>query len=134
MDSGVARRPIVDMDGYVSRLKGRLDPVSDWLQSIFEAVRAEPKRVVFADGEAAAVIRAANSYHSNGFGIPLLIGDEDAIRRGFHEAGIKLRPEFEIVDASRSTLTEEFAEHLYSAPAAQRSSAARLRANGQERS
>ncbi|MBX9861648.1 MAG: NADP-dependent malic enzyme [Hyphomicrobium sp.] len=113
MDSGVARRPIVDMDGYVSRLKGRLDPVSDWLQSIFEAVRAAPKRVVFADGEELAVIRAANAYISQGFGVPILIGSEDAIRRGFHEAGIKFRPEFEIVDATRSPLTEEFAEHLY---------------------
>ena len=101
------------MDGYVSRLKGRLDPVSDWLQSIFETVRAAPKRIVFADGEELAVIRAANAYFAQGFGVPILIGAEDAIRRGFHEAGIKLRPEFEIVDAQRSPHTEDFAEHLY---------------------
>ncbi|WP_439542532.1 NADP-dependent malic enzyme [Hyphomicrobium sp.] len=113
MESGVARRPIVDMDGYVSRLKGRLDPVSDWLQSIFEAVRAAPKRVVFADGEELAVIRAANAYFTQGFGIPILIGSEDAIRRGFHEAGIRMRAEFEIVDPRRSPLAEEFADHLY---------------------
>ena len=43
MDSGVARRPIVDMDAYVARLKGRLDPVAGWLQSTFEKVRSEPQ-------------------------------------------------------------------------------------------
>ena len=113
MESGVARRPIVDMDGYVSRLKGRLDPVSDWLHSIFERVRAEPKRVVFADGEELAVIRAANSYFAQGFGTPILIGQEAIVRERFQEAGIRLRPEFEIVDARQKTFTEEFTEFLY---------------------
>jgi malate dehydrogenase (oxaloacetate-decarboxylating)(NADP+) len=83
MDSGVARRPIVDMDGYVSRLKGRLDPVSDWLQSIFDAVRAEPKRVVFADGEELAVIRAANAYFAQGFGVPIRSAPKTRSAEGF---------------------------------------------------
>ncbi len=113
MESGVARRPIVDMDGYVSRLKGRLDPVSIWLQSIIERVRAEPRRVVFADGEELAVIRAANAYFSQGLGTPILIGTESVVRERFHEAGIRLRPEFEIVDTRQSPDIEEFTDSLY---------------------
>lgn len=113
MDSGVARRPIVDMDGYVARLKGRLDPVSDWLQSIFARVRAEPKRIVFAEGEDPAVIRAANSYFTLGLGTPILIGNEDVVRARFREAGIRLRSEFEIIDTRRSPWTEEFTDYLY---------------------
>ena len=62
METGVARKPIVDMEGYVARLKGRLDPVAGWLQSIFDQVRDDPKRVVFAEGEDLTVIRAANTY------------------------------------------------------------------------
>ncbi|MEL6289722.1 MAG: malic enzyme-like NAD(P)-binding protein, partial [Pseudomonadota bacterium] len=48
MDSGVARRQIVDLEGYKAELAGRLDPVTGWLQSIFTKVRQEPKRIVFA--------------------------------------------------------------------------------------
>jgi malate dehydrogenase (oxaloacetate-decarboxylating)(NADP+) len=61
MATGMARRPIVDMDAYIARLSGRLDPVAGWLQSTFEKVRANPKRVIFAEGEEPAVVRAANS-------------------------------------------------------------------------
>lgn len=113
MESGVARRPIVDIHAYVARLRGRLDPVSDWLHSIFERVRAEPKRIVFAEGEDPTVIRAANSYFTQGLGTPVLIGSEDAVRARFREAGIRLRPEFEIIDMRRSSWTDEFAEYLY---------------------
>lgn len=113
MDSGVARRPIVDMDAYVSRLNGRLDPVSVWLQSIFEQVRAEPKRIVFAEGEDPAVIRAANSYLSQGFGTPILVGHEALIRERFKEAGIRLRDGFQILDMRDTPLTEEFTDFLY---------------------
>jgi malate dehydrogenase (oxaloacetate-decarboxylating)(NADP+) len=113
MDSGVARRPIVDMGAYVSRLNGRLDPVSDWLQSIFEQVRDAPRRVVFAEGEDPAVIRAANSYVAQGFGTAMLIGTEAIVRENLREAGIRLRDAFEIVDIHKSPLTDEFTEFLY---------------------
>src|ERR1700756_5657292 len=51
MDSGVARRPIADMEAYKTSLKGRLDPTAASLQRAFDEVRANPKRVVFAEGE-----------------------------------------------------------------------------------
>jgi malate dehydrogenase (oxaloacetate-decarboxylating)(NADP+) len=113
MDSGVARRPIVDMDAYVSRLNARLDPVADWLHSIFEQVRASPRRIVFAEGEDPAVIRAANSYVAQGLGTPVLVGTESVVRERFREAGVRLRDAFEIVDIRSSPLTEEFTEFLY---------------------
>ena len=113
MESGVARRPIVDMESYVARLKGRLDPVSHWLQSIFDRVRAEPRRIVFAEGEDPAVIRAANSYFQLGLGTPILIGTEELVRQRFREAGIRVRPEFEIIDTRRSPHADEFVDHLY---------------------
>lgn len=113
METGVARRPIVDMDAYVARLKGRLDPVASWLQSIFEAVRSEPKRIIFAEGEDLAVIRAANGFLTQGFGKPILVGSEKIVRDHFRETGVKLRDDFEIVDTRSSPHEEEFTDYLY---------------------
>jgi len=113
MDSGVARRPIVDMEGYVSRLNGRLDPVSDWLQSIFERVKAEPKRIVFAEGEDLRTISAANSFYAQGYGTPVLIGTTSVVRERFREAGIRMRDAFEVIDIRQSPLADEFVDDLY---------------------
>ena len=68
MDTGVARKPIVDMEGYVAQLSGRLDPVAGWLHSIFAQVRHAPKRIVFAEGEQPQIARAANAFHNAGLG------------------------------------------------------------------
>jgi malate dehydrogenase (oxaloacetate-decarboxylating)(NADP+) len=113
MDTDVARKPIVDMDAYVARLSGRLDPVAGWLQSTFEAVRRNPKRIVFAEGEEPAVIRAANTYCAQGFGQPLLVGTGDTVRERFKELAIPLRRDFELLDTRRSPYTEEFTDFLY---------------------
>jgi malate dehydrogenase (oxaloacetate-decarboxylating)(NADP+) len=113
MDSGVARRPIVDMDSYVARLRGRLDPVSAWLTSIFERVRAAPRRIVFAEGEDPAVIRAANSFQTLGLGIPILVGNAAVVRERVLEAGLRTPDAFEVVDPRSSPWTEEFTELLY---------------------
>ena len=113
MESGVARKPLVDMDAYVARLKGRLDPVAGWLQSTFEKVRAEPKRVIFAEGEDPAVVRAAHTFYAQGFGLPLLVGSRDRVRETFATLGVQLRPEYELVDTRASPYIEEFTDYLY---------------------
>jgi malate dehydrogenase (oxaloacetate-decarboxylating)(NADP+) len=113
MDSGVARRPIVDVEGYTAGLKGRLDPIAGWLQSTFDKVRNSPQRVIFAEGEDKAVIRAANTYFGQGFGSAILVGTSDVVRENFRSQGIMLRPEFELVDTRSSPYTEEFTEYLY---------------------
>ncbi|MFA5900827.1 MAG: NADP-dependent malic enzyme [Hyphomicrobium sp.] len=113
MDSGVARKPIVDMEAYVARLEGRLDPIAGWLQSTYSAVRLNPKRMVFAEGEEPAVIRAAHSYFTQGFGVPVLIGSAGAIRDQFHALGMSLRSEYELIDTRKNAHIEEFTGFLY---------------------
>ncbi|MCU0953054.1 MAG: NADP-dependent malic enzyme [Hyphomicrobium sp.] len=113
MESGVARRPIVDMEAYVARLKGRLDPVTGWLQATFDTVRQEPRRVIFAEGDDPAVVRAANTYYAQGFGTPILVGPRDLVKRRFQELGIPMRAEFEVIDTTQSIHAEEFADFLY---------------------
>jgi malate dehydrogenase (oxaloacetate-decarboxylating)(NADP+) len=113
MDSGVARRPIVDLDGYVARLSGRLDPVAGWLHSIFAQVRESPKRIIFAEGEQPQVARAATAFHNMDLGRPILIGREAPIREAFEAAGIELTEAIELHDTSLDERRHEFADFLY---------------------
>jgi len=76
MDSGVARRPIADPRRYGRDLAGRLDPTAGALDAIMEAVRARPRRVVFAEGEKEKVVRTAVAFRNAGLGRPILIGRE----------------------------------------------------------
>jgi malate dehydrogenase (oxaloacetate-decarboxylating)(NADP+) len=113
MATGMARRPIVDMGAYVARLEGRLDPVVGWLQTTFEKVRSEPKRVIFAEGEEPAVIRAANAYLGNEFGEVMLVGTSETVKQTFTELGIRLKSEIGFVDTRKSPYTEQFTDYLY---------------------
>ena len=74
MDSGVAQRPVKDMDAYKRELSGRLDPTTSTLHFILDKVKANPRRVVFAEGEDDRVIRAAIQFRDAGYGEPVLIG------------------------------------------------------------
>src|ERR1700726_3252333 len=58
IDSGVARKPIADLRRYARELSGRLDPTANALDAISESVRAEPRRVVFAEGEEEKIVRS----------------------------------------------------------------------------
>ena len=80
MDTGVARKPIVDMDAYQAQLRSRRDPVAGVLQRVYERLRRRPQRVVFAEGEEEQVIRAAASFVQQGLGTALLVGREDRVR------------------------------------------------------
>jgi malate dehydrogenase (oxaloacetate-decarboxylating)(NADP+) len=68
MDTGVARKPIEDMDAYRQSLRSRRDPVAGVLQQVFQRLRRAPKRVVFAEGEEEQVIRAAATFVHEGLG------------------------------------------------------------------
>src|SRR5260370_34246615 len=66
MDSGVARRPIVDMDAYRAQLRSRRDPVAGVLQRVHERLRRRPERGGFAGGGEEQVIRAAARFVHEG--------------------------------------------------------------------
>jgi len=88
MDTGVARKPIVDMDEYRRSLRLRLDPTADSLQLISDKLRSSPRRVVFAEGEEERSIRAAIAYRSGGFGHPVLIGRENVVQEKLASLGM----------------------------------------------
>ena len=114
MDSGVARRPIVDMHAYAEGLNARRDPVAGTLQSIFSKVRQNPRRVVFAEGEEDQVIRAAASFVSQGLGTAILVGRTDEIQERAAEAGVELRDGIVVENARTSARAGDYADFLYS--------------------
>ena len=78
MDSGVAQKPIADMDAYRASLRARQNTTTSVMAQVYEAARAKPKRVIFAEGEEDVVLRAAVQFKQDGFGTPVLVG---AMRR-----------------------------------------------------
>jgi malate dehydrogenase (oxaloacetate-decarboxylating)(NADP+) len=113
MDTGVARKPIVDMAEYAQQLRSRRDPVQGVLSRVFERLKRSPKRVVFAEGEEEQVIRAAASFVEQGLGTALLVGREDRVRATAANAGIELEEGLSIVNARLSRRNAEYAAHLY---------------------
>ncbi|MEP0235486.1 NADP-dependent malic enzyme [Roseibium sp.] len=114
MDSGVARRPIVDMEVYKQQLSARRDPVAGTLQRIFSKVRQMPKRVVFAEGEEEPVIRAAVSFVNQGLGQAILIGREDEVKSVALAAGVDInRPGIVIQNARLSNRNSDYAQFLF---------------------
>jgi malate dehydrogenase (oxaloacetate-decarboxylating)(NADP+) len=113
METGVARRPIVDMKIYRAELSARRDPVAGVMQTIYERVRADPKRVVFAEGEEEQVIRAALSFVNQGLGRALLVGREDRVVATAKAAGLDLGDKIEIGNAKLSSRIDVYAQTLY---------------------
>lgn len=113
MDSGVARRPIVDMKAYRAELSARRDPIAGLMQTIHERVRRDPKRVVFAEGEEEQVIRAALAFVNQGFGRAVLVGREDRVKEAAENAGLELPAEIEIHNAKLSNRNAVYAQFLF---------------------
>ena len=113
MDSGVARKPLADLQRYARDLANRLDATMGALEAIAESVRQNPKRVVFAEGEEEKVIRAAIAFRNAGYGTPVLVGREDRIAAVANAIGIPLPDGIEIQNARLSDSTRRYAECLY---------------------
>jgi malate dehydrogenase (oxaloacetate-decarboxylating)(NADP+) len=113
MDSGAARRPIVDMNGYRAQLSARRDPIAGAMQTVFERVRRYPKRVVFAEGEEEQVIRAALSFVNQGLGRAILVGREDRVAQTAAAAGLELNDQIEVHNAKLSSRNTVYAQFLF---------------------
>jgi malate dehydrogenase (oxaloacetate-decarboxylating)(NADP+) len=115
MDTGVARRPIKDMDAYRESLARRLDPTAGFLQKISGAVLSgRKKRIVFAEGEEPQVIRAAYAFQSQGLGQAVLIGREELVDENMRAVGLDpAEAKLEVLNARLSRHNPEFVDYLY---------------------
>ncbi|MCK5777508.1 MAG: NADP-dependent malic enzyme [Rhodospirillales bacterium] len=114
MDSGVAQKPIEDMEAYESELSARLNPIIGNLQATLDQVRAKPRRVVFAEGEEEKSIRAAHAFWNAGYGTPILVGREERVRDTMKTLGLGNIDGLEIHNARLSDRNADYAEYLYS--------------------
>jgi malate dehydrogenase (oxaloacetate-decarboxylating)(NADP+) len=118
VESGVARRPLVEQRRYQRELAARLDTAVNILDLITEGVRGQPKRMVFAEGENETMVRAAAQYRKEGFGTPILIGNEVRVRAAFARLELPLHDGIEIRNARLSAMEDHnnnvrYTEFLY---------------------
>ena len=100
METGVAIRPIADLDAYKRRLDGSVFKSALLMRPVFEAAATATRRIVFAEGEDERVLRAANAMIEETTDKPILIGRPEVIERRCERAGLPIRPgvDFEIVN------------------------------------
>ena len=112
MDSGVATRPILDMDAYRQKLRARLNPTTSVLTLAYEGARAHPKRVLFAEGEEEVVLRAAIAFKEGGYGTPVLVGRDDVYDR-LKALGVTNPQEYEVHNSRTSEMVPQMVDFLY---------------------
>ncbi len=112
MDSGVAQKPITDMFAYRAQLRARQNPTTSVLTQVYEAARAKPKRVIFAEAEEDVVLRAAVQFKQDGYGVPVLIGRDAKVIEKLHELGAN-PDDYEIHNSVQSPLVERMVDQLY---------------------
>ena len=112
MDTGVARKPIADMDAYRNSLKRRADPSAAFLEGVQARAKDVQRRIVFAEGEEPAVVRAAFSFKNQGLGQPILIGREAQVERTMEQMGVPVGS-LDIINARLSDNNPVYTDLLY---------------------
>ncbi|GGF33104.1 malic enzyme [Aliidongia dinghuensis] len=113
MESGVAHKPIADLNAYARLLATRMNPVAGSLQGIFESVRSKPKRIVFAEGEEEKVMRAALEFKNAGYGMPVLIGREERVHATLKSIGLSAPDGLEVHNARLSHNNKTYTDFLF---------------------
>ena len=114
METGAARRPIVDMDGYEVSLQSRMDPTASILRGLNARARAAQARMIFAEGDDPRVLRAAVEYQRQGMGKALVVGRSADVKAKLEAAGLgDAVRELEVVNAANTQHLETYKELLY---------------------
>ncbi|WP_250500058.1 NADP-dependent malic enzyme [Caballeronia sp. GAWG1-5s-s] len=100
IDSGVATRPIQDMDAYRETLGATVYRTGMVMRPVFAAAKAAPARIAFAEGEDERVLRAAQFVLLEKIAKPIIIGRPAVVEMRLQKMGSKLKPgvDFEIVN------------------------------------
>ena len=112
MDSGVATKPILDLEAYRQTLKARLNPTTSVLSLAYDGARAHPKRVLFAEGEEEVVLRAAIAFKDGGYGTPVLVGRDDVPER-LKALGVDDPDSYELHNSRNSPFVPRMVDFLY---------------------
>lgn len=109
MDTGVARRPIMDMEAYELSLRARLDPTANMLEALTTRAKNEQRSVIFAEGQDERVLRAAVSYARSGLGEAIVVGREAEVASMLKDAG--LGDAISDITVMNSSLTEHLDQY-----------------------
>ncbi|MGA0539978.1 NADP-dependent malic enzyme [Neotabrizicola sp. VNH66] len=112
METGVATRPLPDLDAYKARLDGSVFKSAMLMKPVFEASRRADRRIIFAEGEDERVLRAANAMLEETTDVPILIGRPEVIAARAERAGLPIRPDrdFEIVNPESDSRYRDYWE------------------------
>ncbi|MCE8005503.1 NADP-dependent malic enzyme [Aestuariivita sp.] len=114
MDTGAARRPIIDMDAYEVSLKARMDPTASILRGLNARARAAQARMIFAEGDDPRVLRAAVTYQRSGLGKALVVGRSDDVKAKLEQAGLgDAVREIEVVNAANTAHLDTYKAFLF---------------------
>ena len=113
--SGVATRPIADMDDYRRSLSRFVTRTGMFMRPVFDAAKTAPKRIVYADGEDERVLRTAQEALEEGLAKPILIGRPAVIAMRCERAGLRLKPgvDCELVDPEDDRRYREYWEEYH---------------------
>jgi malate dehydrogenase (oxaloacetate-decarboxylating)(NADP+) len=112
MRTGVAQKPIADMAAYRQQLRARLNPTAAVMSLAYESARANPKRVLFAEGEEPNVLRAAIAFKEAGYGTPVLVGREEVYDR-LKELGVDNPLDYEVLNSRNSPVVGRAVDYIY---------------------
>ncbi|MCB2142316.1 MAG: NADP-dependent malic enzyme [Rhodobacteraceae bacterium] len=100
METGVASRPIDDLEAYKQKLDGSVFRSALIMRPVFEAARSATRKIIFSEGEDERVLRCANAMLEEMTDSPILIGRPEVIERRCERAGLPIRPgrDFEIIN------------------------------------
>ena len=100
MDSGVATRPIDDLDAYRQELTGYVFRTGYVMRTVFDAAKVDAKRLVYAEGEEWRVLQAVQIVCDEGLAKPILIGRKAVLESRIEKLGLRIKPgaDFELCD------------------------------------
>jgi malate dehydrogenase (oxaloacetate-decarboxylating)(NADP+) len=115
MDSGVATRPITDLDAYRERLTNVVYHSGFVMKPVFAAAKAAPRRVIYAEGEDERVLRAVQAVVDEKLAQPILIGRPDVIEMRLKRAGLRITAgkHFEVVNPESDARYKDVWQEYY---------------------
>jgi malate dehydrogenase (oxaloacetate-decarboxylating)(NADP+) len=112
MDTGVARKPLADLEAYKDALEARLGKSREIMRFFIHKARRSPKRIVFPEGEEEKILRAAQIIIDEKIAQPILLGSRSLIRQRISDLGLDLEGA-ELVNPSKSTKFDEYVTGYY---------------------
>ncbi|RLB69653.1 MAG: NADP-dependent malic enzyme, partial [Deltaproteobacteria bacterium] len=112
MDSGVARRPIKDMQKYRDSLEALQGRSKEIMRTLINKAQGDPKRIVFPEGEEDKILRAAQILIKENIAVPILLGSEKEIRKRAAELNVNLGT-IEILDPMTCDKRGEYIDAMF---------------------